>query len=149
MITIRDMQARDIPKVIIIEQLSNECPWTQTIFEDCLKVGYDAWVVLKNEELVGFALMSRAVGEAHVLNLKIHPNFQGQGLGKALMKECIKLAKMNEIKYIFLEVRLSNKSAQELYKKLSFEEIGLRREYYETKTGREDALILRLNLNNH
>jgi ribosomal-protein-alanine N-acetyltransferase len=89
--------------------------------------------------------MTMGVGEAHILNISVHPEEQGQGIGRKMMENLIEKAKW-EAETMFLEVRPSNPGAIALYQKLGFNEVGLRKGYYPAEHGREDAIMLALEL---
>ena len=86
-----------------------------------------------------------AVGEAHILNISVAPNEQGQGIGRRMLEHLIELA-TGKAETIFLEVRPSNVGAIALYEKMGFNEIGVRKGYYPATNGREDAIMLALEL---
>ena len=86
-----------------------------------------------------------AVGEAHILNISVAPNEQGQGIGRRMLEHLIELA-TGKAETIFLEVRPSNVGAIALYEKMGFNEIGVRKGYYPATHGREDAIMLALEL---
>ena len=86
--------------------------------------------------------MSVAVGESHILNLCVHPDHQSKGLGTMLLVHLLQIAVERNANMTFLEVRPSNFSAIKMYVGQGFDEIGVRRNYYPAKIGREDALIL-------
>ncbi len=136
----------DLDAVLHIEYQAYPHPWTPSIFRDCLTSGYACWLLKQDEDILGYGVMSVAVGEAHILNLCIHPQYQGQGLGLALMEHLLRLARRHHANTMFLEVRPSNVAACALYERLGFNEVGLRRNYYPDNNGREDALILALEL---
>ena len=141
-LNIRPMREEDIEFVIDIENQAYQYPWTKTIFQDCLQVGYCCWVLERDDILVAYGVMSVAVGESHLLNLCVHPDYQSIGLGKALLMHLLELALEHNAYMTFLEVRPSNFAAIKLYFDNGFDEIGVRRNYYPAKVGREDALIL-------
>jgi len=91
-------------------------------------------------------VLSVAAGEAHLLNVCVAPRLQGEGHGRRLMKRLIDLARWHQAQRIFLEVRPSNPRAIRLYHDLGFNEIGRRPNYYPARQGREDALVLALEL---
>jgi len=141
------MRPSHLELVMDIERRAYEFPWTDGIFRDCLNVGYSAWVIVNTiDELMGYALMSMAVGEAHVLNLCVNPDYQQRGVGAVLLKHLIDIAKAADTQLMLLEVRTSNTSAIRLYDRHGFRELGLRRGYYPARKGREDALVLALDL---
>ncbi len=141
-IHIRPMNEADIAKIMEIERCAYEFPWTETIFMDCLRVGYCCWVLERNDELVAYAVMSVVVGESHLLNICVNPDYQSQGLGRQLVCHMLDVAVEHDANMTFLEVRPSNFAAIKLYLDLGFDEVGIRRNYYPAKLGREDALIL-------
>jgi len=143
---IRQMRDEDLEAVIGIELRVYEFPWTLGIFRDCLRAGYCCWVVTLGERVVGYGVTMVAVGECHLLNLCVHPDWQGQGLGHKLIRRLLKLAGQRGAETAFLEVRESNHKARALYRRLGFVEVGRRRDYYPTPNGREDALVLSVNL---
>jgi ribosomal-protein-alanine N-acetyltransferase len=140
------MRETDLKAVIAIELQVYDFPWTLGIFRDCLHAGYHCWVVTLGERVVGYAVTMVAVQECHLLNVCIHPHRQGQGLGHKLICRLLKLAGQQGVETAFLEVRESNGPARALYRRLGFVEVGRRRDYYPTQNGREDALVLSLNL---
>lgn len=143
---VRPMAEQDLDDVMAVELSVYQFPWTRRIFLDCLRVGYSCLVGEVNGTIAGYVIMSSAADEAHVLNLCVAPEFQGQGLGKRLLLEAMDTAQGSGVQTLFLEVRPSNQRAKKLYDQLGFNEIGIRKDYYPAEDGREDAIILALNL---
>ena len=137
------MHQSHLSQVLEIERRAYPFPWSEGIFRDCLKAGYSGWI-LANEHgvLGGYALMSMAVDEAHVLNLCIDLPAQRQGLGRMLLDHMIMLARAANATIVLLEVRKSNRAAIHLYESHGFQRLGLRKGYYPAEGGREDALVL-------
>ena len=138
----RRMQVRDIDQVIINERGSYSHPWTEGIFRDCLRANYECWVLSASGAVVGHSVLSAAAQEAHLLNVCIQPEQQGNGLGRDLVNFMIDCARNKKAKRIFLEVRASNIVAYKLYESIGFNEIGIRENYYPAYIGREDAIVL-------
>lgn len=138
---LRPLKNKDLPNVLRIEDSVYDYPWSEQIFKDCLAMGYSNWGLHGNGQLIAYAILSIAVGEAHILNICIDPNKQGQGFGRIFLQELFTIAKEKGADSIFLEVRPTNKGAIILYKKLGFTQIGRRKNYYPIKDGREDALV--------
>ncbi len=90
--------------------------------------------------LIGIGCLWAILEEAHIIMLAIHPQFQRQGLGQALLLALLKSAHDRQLERSTLEVRDSNLAAVSLYKKFGFKEAGRRKRYYED-TG-EDALVM-------
>lgn len=142
----RVMQESDLDALMEIERAVYESPWTLGIFRDCMRVGYYCQVMERNGILEAYGALSHGAGEAHILNLCVHPKSQRQGLGRAMLKHLIEAAKRLSAEMILLEVRPSNQGAIKLYHSMGFNEAGNRKDYYPDNKGREDALILALSL---
>ncbi|CAG1771097.1 phosphinothricin acetyltransferase [uncultured bacterium] len=145
LIRVRTMTHADLSAVMVIERKNYEFPWTEDIFKDCFKAGYHCFVCEAQGKVLGYCLMSVAVGEAHILNVSVDADEQGQGIGRKMMEHLIRAAKGNA-ETVFLEVRPSNAVAIALYENLGFNEIGIRKDYYPATNGREDAMMLALEL---
>lgn len=143
---IRPMRESDVEAVSAVERAAYDYPWTPGIFRDCLNVGYSCWVHLVRDDVVGHAIMSYGAGEAHLLNLCVAPDWHGQGIGKRLLHRVIRDAERLGASRIFLEVRPSNAVAVRLYHHTGYAQIGRRRDYYPDVEGREDALVMALDL---
>lgn len=141
---LRPMEASDISTVASIERRAYPFPWSPTIFRDCLRVGYNCWIAEVENAVTGYAVLSVAAGEAHILNLCVAPEWQGRGIGRALLTRLIHLARYHRTDGIFLEVRPSNVQARRLYERAGFVEVGRRPRYYPGGAEREDALIMSL-----
>lgn len=141
------MRMEDVDHVALIERVAYPFPWTPGIIRDCLRAGYDCWLLMLDGEIVGYGILSIAAGEAHVLNVCVSPPHQGFGYGRQLMIGLIHIARRRSAERLYLEVRPSNGRAIELYRSLDFREIGRRPNYYPAADGREDALVMTLELN--
>lgn len=138
----RRMTRGDVAEVMAIESSAYRFGWTRGIFEDCLRVGYDCWVLESNGVIVGYGVLSVAATEAHVLNVCVNPREQRRGHGRAVMEHLIARALELNAQQMWLEVRPSNKAARRLYAALGFDLADRRRGYYPDEHGREDALVL-------
>lgn len=143
---LRPMREADLDAVHALEVRAYEFPWSLGTFRDCLRANYSCWVLQHDERLIGYFLLSIAAGEAHVLNICVDPKLQGQGLGRVMMGNLLKLARQHRAERIFLEVRPSNPPAIHLYESLGFNEIGRRPRYYPSRDGREDAIVMAMEL---
>ena len=141
------MSAGHLPFVLDIEKRSYPFPWTESIFSDCLKSGYSNWIIESSfMDVMGYASMSMAAGEAHILNLCVAPEYQGQGMGRYLLQHLIARAWEGHTQLLLLEVRRSNVAAQTLYLAQGFKQLSVRKDYYPAAGGREDAIVLGLEL---
>ena len=144
--TFRLMVEADLNEVISIEEAVYPFPWTRGIFFDCLNIGYLCRVLELDGKIISYAVMSVAVAEAHLLTIVVPSDEQGKGYGKLMLNEMIQHAAKDNADTMYLEVRTSNKVAIELYHQRGFNELGIRNNYYPDEKGREDALILALDL---
>ncbi|MFT4197786.1 MAG: ribosomal protein S18-alanine N-acetyltransferase [Pseudoxanthomonas sp.] len=145
-LALRPLREADLDAVMAIEQRAYPFPWTRGIFRDCLAAGYPAWLLLERDLPVGYAVASLAADEAHVLNICIAPERQGRGLGRHLLRSLVKSVRERRAERVFLEVRPSNPGAQALYQSEGFNEIGRRPRYYPAAHGREDAIVMAMEL---
>ncbi len=142
-VDIRPMNELDIPVVAAIERAGYQFPWSDGIFRDCLRVGYVCRVVEVNGEMAGYGIMSVGAGEAHVLNICIRDEYRCRGLARKMLLYLLERARIAGMYEAFLEVRPTNTAAARLYHSLGFEQVGIRRGYYQATVGREDAQVLR------
>ncbi|KGM55145.1 alanine acetyltransferase [Lysobacter daejeonensis GH1-9] len=144
--SLRPMREDDLVAVHAVEERAYEFPWTPGIFRDCLRSDYPAWVLEEAGVIVGYVLMSVAAGEAHILNVCVAPEHQGHGLGRKLVRAIMHVARGRGAERVFLEVRPSNVGAIALYHDEGFNEIGRRPRYYPAKDGREDAIVMAMEI---
>jgi len=142
----RRMRPTDLTEVAHLEKSLYAFPWSLGNFRDSLNAGYDCWTVTHGETVVGYAVLMIALDEAHLLNVAIAQEWQGQGIGGGFMRHMIEVARGASCQIVYLEVRPSNLAARHLYRKLGFHQIAIRPEYYPAAGGREDALFLGLTL---
>lgn len=144
----RPMREEDVPAVHDNERRAYSHPWTQGIFRDCLHSGYSCWIVEAGGGIVGHGVVSVAVGETHILNICIAPEWQGHGFGRQLLQHLLDVSRGHGALMAFLEVRPSNVTAIRLYESAGFGEVGRRRDYYPGGAGggREDAIVMALGL---
>lgn len=129
-------------KVISIENSCYPFPWTKRIFSDCIKANNICKICEINGNIIGYLIMYVAVAEAHILNVCVKKDMQGKGLGASLMDEAMENAVRLNADTAFLEVRVSNAKAIELYSLYDFVEVGQRPNYYPAENGREDAIVM-------
>ncbi len=140
------MLATDLAAVHAIETAANQFPWSLKNFEDSLQSGYQGWVVREAEKVIAYALVQHVLDEAHLLNICVHPAEQGKGLGRQLLNAVIDAVCLRGSNLMVLEVRRSNRRAQELYLSAGFNEMSVRRGYYPAVQGREDAVMMGMTL---
>jgi ribosomal-protein-alanine N-acetyltransferase len=138
----REMVTEDIPAVVEIEQESFAIPWTQEVFEhEMTGNDYAHYIVaVDGEEVIGHCGMWIVLDECHITNVAVRLHMRGNGIGEALMREAITLCKDMDVRLMTLEVRMTNDTAQNLYRKLGFQDGGIRKNYY--TDDHEDALVM-------
>lgn len=138
----RIMTAKDVREVIAIERQAYQYPWTEGIFRDCLRVGYQCRVLELAGEIQVYGIISIAASESHILNICVRPAQRRQGLGRRMLDYLMDEARRCSVETMLLEVRVSNTAAVHMYQQAGFNEIGCRPNYYPAKNGREDALLM-------
>ncbi|MDB2370251.1 MAG: ribosomal protein S18-alanine N-acetyltransferase [Gammaproteobacteria bacterium] len=144
-ISIRPASLDDISAILEIENKTNQMPWTEAQFISSMEVGHYSVVLQEENNILGFAIYSPIIPESHLLNIAIHPNHQGRGLGDKLLQKIIFQNKTMGVKVISLEVRVSNLPAIALYEKRGFFKDAIRPNYY-SGTPKEDALLMSLKI---
>ncbi|MBY6065102.1 ribosomal-protein-alanine N-acetyltransferase [Pseudidiomarina sediminum] len=125
-----------------IETASHAFPWSETTLRNCLQqAGYQVVGYYQQHELQGFYVASQVCDEITLMDIAVHPSFQGQGIGRQLLAHLLAQATQSKAT-VFLEVRVSNTAAIKLYVKLGFQQVGRRPNYYPCGDKREDALVM-------
>ena len=143
---LRVMTREDVSAVANIEAAAYEFPWSRGIFRSCIDNGHDCRVLEEAGAIIGYAILSTGAGEAHILNVCVAPLHQGRGHGAYLLKRLLELARWHRVERVFLEVRPSNELAHAMYERAGFNEIGRRPGYYPARRGREDAIVMAMEL---
>ncbi len=139
-----------LTEVARIEKLAYAHPWHEGNFADSLRAGYHAqMLVVGNEEprLLGYFVAMKGVDEVHLLNITVAPEHQGQGLARLMLDALVLWSRQMLAEWLWLEVRISNTHARDIYKHYGFKEVGTRRNYYPLSAfRREDAVVMSLAL---
>lgn len=147
MVHYRKMTLEDVPAVHAIELATFPTPWTlDSFYYEVNENKFSHYLVAENKagELVGFCGVWLVVDAAQITNVAVVETVRGQGIGEALMREAIRVAKEANMDTMSLEVRVTNTVAQNLYRKLGFQDGGIRKGYY--TDNQEDALVMWVNL---
>jgi ribosomal-protein-alanine N-acetyltransferase len=140
------MCEHDLDWVVEQEAALHSFPWTRGNFVDSLSAGHGCWLMSDAGRPVAYAIVLIVLDEAHLLNISVVRDAQGRGLGRHLLEHLIADARRGGIRQFFLEVRPSNVPALALYRCAGFVEIGQRKGYYPSSGGRENAIVMRLEL---
>ena len=140
---IRPMSEADIPEIAVIERASFSRPWSEGNFKESLELSDALFVVSEDDitgELKGYLGMYFSPDEMGIMNVAVAPEHRGNGVGDELLTHAMKVACDREVLHIYLEVRVSNLTAQNLYKKHGLKELGIRKNLYEDPT--EDGIVM-------
>lgn len=146
MITYRKMTITDVPAVHDIEAAVFPTPWTLDSFYYEMNENQYAHYLIAEEhgQIIGFCGLWNVIDAAQITNVAVVPSMRGRGIGEALMREAMDVSKEAQMEVMSLEVRVTNTVAQNLYRKLGFQDGGLRKGYYADNG--EDALVMWVNL---
>lgn len=134
-----------LPAALAIEQIAHTHPWTHGNFLDTLKAGYQAQCLLMGDELLGYFVAMRGVDEVHLLNITVAPAFQRQGWAWVMLDALALWARGQGAHWLWLEGRVSNTRALQIYERHGFVRVGQRKAYYPAGNGsREDAVVMSL-----
>lgn len=139
--TLRIMTPDDLAQVFAIEQVSHPSPWPMKGLQESLQ-NHVAYVLEQDGAVIGFAFVQRILDEAHLLDIALAPSHRGKGLGRELLRQLMDEVLVSGVTIWFLEVRVSNVTAISLYQSLGYNELSLRRNYYDGPDGKEDALLM-------
>ncbi len=138
---IRKMQYQDIEQVCKIEKDLFSLPWKPSDFSSVIQNDNNIYLVAEmNKEIIGYCGLWGIIDEGHINNVAISKEYQGRGVGYSMLTELIRLARAKGLRSFTLEVRLSNEAAIKLYKKIGFNNGGIRPNFYSFP--KEDALIM-------
>lgn len=139
---IREMTLQDVPAVAEIEKACFSLPWSEKSLVDSVVREDTMFLVCEDaQEIVGYIGMYLSFDEGDITNVAVSPAHRKKGYGEAIVSKAVELAKEKQLEMILLEVRVSNVPAISLYKKMGFEEIGMRKNFYEHPV--EDAIIMK------
>ncbi|MHB8158744.1 MAG: ribosomal protein S18-alanine N-acetyltransferase [Desulfocucumaceae bacterium] len=140
------MQLEHLEEVLEIEHKCFPTPWTSRAFRfEVTENDFALYLVaLINGRVMGYGGMWLVLDEAHITNVAVHPQYRSCGNGRALMVELLTRAAVLGAIKMTLEVRVTNKTARNLYKSLGFIDMGIRRKYYSDND--EDGIIMCLDM---
>lgn len=141
------LTCRDLPGLRALEVAAQARPWTsQQLAEELAHADGSVWGIRSGDDLQGYAAYRRMHDELWLLNLAVHPHWRRGGVARALLARGLHLCREWALKELWLEVRITNVGARQLYTRFGFEEMGVRRGYYpssDDEGGREDACLMR------
>ena len=141
---IRNMTLGDIQAAVEIENKCFSQPWSEKSFKDSIARDDTIFLVCEEKEVTGYIGMYICYDEASITNVAVSPEYRKKGYGEKLVIAAKEAAKAAGAASILLEVRVSNELAISLYKKKGFEELGIRKKFYEHPV--EDAIIMKVGI---
>ncbi|GIU29113.1 ribosomal protein S18-alanine N-acetyltransferase [Shewanella sp. MBTL60-007] len=134
------------PQMTSIAAKAHSHPMSEASIRSCFGDLYSSFGVFDSDKLCGFAILHQIFEDATLMDICVDPSYQGRGFGKALLNAVIAIAKDRGAEVLLLEVRQSGGTARALYETLGFETTGVRKGYYKTEAGSEDAILMQLSL---
>lgn len=139
-IKILPMDETHLKDLALLEKQCFSTPWSENALKAELeKENSRFFVAITKNEVSGYVGANNVLGELYIDNIAVFYNYRGFGIGEALLRHLIDVAKAENCSLITLEVRVSNTPARNLYEKLGFKNVGLRKNFYEQP--KEDAVI--------
>lgn len=136
-------QPGQLDALMAVEQRAYSHPWSRGNFTDSLASGYQIELLLGGDQLIGYFVAMPGVEEAHLLNITVAPEFQQQGWSVVLLDALALWARGCGAQWLWLEVRVSNLRARQVYEKYGFQRVGERKRYYPSASAeREDAIVM-------
>jgi ribosomal-protein-alanine N-acetyltransferase len=136
-----------LDEVLRVEQRAYAHPWTYANFIDALHSGYEAQMLMADGNVLGYFVAMKGVDEVHLLNITVAPEFQGQGWARVMLEALAIWARGLSAVWLWLEVRVSNQRAMQVYEAHGYRRVGYRKSYYPSGHGqREDAIVMSLRL---
>ena len=141
-IEVRAMRADDLEAVVAIEREAFTTPWQLRTFRDLLGRSAVELLVMEDagEGVVGYAVLWCILEQGELANVAVAPSRRGQGLGRYLIAQVLRVARGRGVRKLYLEVRASNARAAELYRAFGFADVGVRHDYYDHP--KEDARVM-------
>jgi ribosomal-protein-alanine N-acetyltransferase len=136
-----------LDQVLAVERAAYPHPWSRANFTDALTSGYQAQVLVAGDTLLGYFIAMKGVEEVHLLNITVAPQYQRQGWARVMLDALALWARGQAAQWVWLEVRVSNQRALDVYENHGYRRVGLRKNYYPAQQQRrEDAVVMSLRL---
>lgn len=143
--SLRPMTSSDVSHVARIETTAFSTPWSEATFRSLLdRSGVELWVAEWEGRVAAYAILWKVLDEGELANIAVREDLRGRGIGSGLLNRMLEVAEDSGLRSLYLEVRESNGRAREMYARRGFQEIGVRKGYYDGP--REDARVLKKSL---
>lgn len=141
------MTPEQVDQIVAVEQTAYSHPWSRGNFLDALRAGYQAQVLMADQQLLGYFVAMRGYEEIHLLNITVAPAHQRQGWARVMLDALALWSRGQGAQWVWLEVRASNRRALHIYAQHGYQRVGLRKAYYPAGLNRrEDAIVMSLKL---
>jgi ribosomal-protein-alanine N-acetyltransferase len=138
------MKEKDLPMVMEIETMSYPNPWQISSFKgeiDNRPISNPYVVIYRPlEKIIGYVIYWHVRNEVQISNIAVSPEYRQLGVGEGVLRKVLVEMRHKNAEFVFLEVRPSNLIARNLYEKLGFAILGLRKGYYRNPS--EDAIVM-------
>ena len=143
-LSVREVRYKDIPAIYEIERLCFKDPYELPLLEMYYAISRSLFLVAEKEgRVVGYAIgLAKKWGEGHVISIAVHPEWRRRGVGKRLMLQLLEKMRRMGVRWVRLEVRVSNEAAINLYRRLGFSIEGVLKGYY--RDGEDAYLMIRV-----
>ena len=143
----QSLTAERLDAVLAVEQRAYAHPWNRSHFLDALQAGYQAQMLVADDALLGYFVAMEGFEEVHLLNITVAPDYQRQGWSRVMLDALAVWAKGQGAQWLWLEVRVGNLRAMQVYESHGYRRVGQRKDYYPAGGNeREDALVMSLKL---
>ncbi|MDB2387369.1 ribosomal protein S18-alanine N-acetyltransferase [Shewanella sp.] len=140
------LSSQSTPEMALIATRAHSHPMSELTIQSCFGDLYVCTGIYLGDELCGFTILHQIFEDATLMDICVEPSHQGKGYGKTLLDNVVSLARKKDAEVLLLEVRESAVAAQALYAKTGFTRSGIRKGYYKTESGTEDAILMSLTL---
>ena len=136
-----------LDEVLRVEERAYAHPWNRANFLDALHSGYEAQMLMADGNVLCYFVAMKGVDEVHLLNITVAPEYQRQGWARVMLEALSIWARGQNAVWLWLEVRVGNVRAMQVYESHGYRRVGYRKEYYPAGHGqREDAVVMSLRL---
>lgn len=146
-IDFRAMGPEDAEALFLLARRADDFSWSVEQFLGSLKAGDAIVLAYLDQALIGYFVLRTVVDVSELMEIAVDPEYQGKGFGRKLLTEALKTAKLSGANRVTLEVRIGNTRARHLYETSGFTIDAIRKNYYRTHDGREDAVLMTKRLN--
>jgi [ribosomal protein S18]-alanine N-acetyltransferase len=141
------MRIGALDAVMAVERAAYPWPWNEGNMNDSIAQGHDCQQLVDGQALLGYYVAMRGVDEVHLLNITVAPRYRQQGWARVMLDDLADASRARGAQWLWLEVRVSNARAIEVYERYGFRRINLRKAYYPLDgLTREDALVMNFSL---